>query len=417
MRYIALLQRLTALAAALTLIVVSPGCPDTPGSEPDGGDAALDAGDAGSPEAGLDAGPEAGTCVPTPGTDATPGVVHQLPPTGENEVISVYNHGRYVTYSEIRNPEVMRWNYEVFLYDLENRQEIQITDDTITVQWDAYLWGDEITWSDRGSGIDGSIVHLYDIPTGTATVLMPADGIKKAYFQFNDDHFLYLSKEGVPPETEGYSVYLKDRHTLEKTLLCPYTAHPETFWMGERYPTWVARPAQGGNGTKDVFYYDVDARQVVRLESTEPGHQYYPIHAGDYIYWEDDRDGDWNIYRYDLVAGMEERFTWDEQDQGNPRVRGHLLTWVDYRWSCGTYWGGSSPGDVVLFDTETHVMRRVTTDSRLWSNLFVHGRWTVYSKKVGYRRSQIFSHDLVSDGLLDGPDGHVIPGPGEPLVP
>ena len=66
----------------------------------------------------------------------------------------------------------------------------------------------------------------------------------------------------------------------------PYTAHPESFWMGERYPTWVARPAQGGNGTKDVFYYDVDARQVVRLASTEPGHQYYPIHAGDYIYWE-----------------------------------------------------------------------------------------------------------------------------------
>jgi Tol biopolymer transport system component len=179
----------------------------------------------------------------------------------------------------------------------------------------------------------------------------------------------------------------------------------------------VAHPAQGGNGTKDVFYYDVDARQVVRLESTEPGHQYYPIHAGDYIYWEDDRDGDWNIYRYDLVAGVEERFTWNDQDQIYARIRGHLLTWTDYRWSCESYAGLIHPADSVIYDTETGVMRRVTSSSIVGLNRFAEGRWLVYTKKVGSRRYQVFSHDLVSDGLLDGPDGHVIPGPGEPLVP
>jgi hypothetical protein len=361
----------------------------------------------------IDADVDGQACIPTPGVDATPGVVTQLPSPGVNPMMRIHSNSRYVVYSELRNNNGDPFNFEIFLYDVALDQELQLTDDDIGVQWDPYIWADEIMWS---NGYDYQVITKYTISSGEATTLPVLGGVYNSYPELNDDHVLYASKEGVPANDGHFSLYLLDRISQEKILIASYETSPETYSLGERFPAWVAYDPEAPPGsTKDVYYYDVDAGAVVHLESTGFGWQYFPIHGGDYIYWEDDRDGDWNIYRYRLSTGEEERFTWDESDQGYPRIQNHLLTWMDLRWSCGQYWGGNSPRDLVIYDTENETMRRVTKASDLWTNVSAGSSWYVYSRKVGDRLYRIYAHDLVADGVLDGPDGHVIAG--DPLEP
>jgi hypothetical protein len=113
---------------------------------------------------------------------------------------------------------------------------------------------------------------------------------------------------------------------------------------------------------------------------------------------------------FDVQTGQEERLTHDPNDQRVARARGHLLTWTDYRWSCEPFGFRYAARDVVIYDIETGVARRVTSSSEPWTNCYAQARWFVYMKAVGYRKYQIFAHDLVADGILDGPDGHVFPG-------
>lgn len=396
------------------LLLVARSACSSPGAPTDAAcdDGDLDA-DAGATLPDADAVPDSGTCQPTPGADATPGVVVELPPEGDLELRGAVNHGRYVVYSEPRNNNGDPYNSEVFLYDLELNTEVQLTDDTIQVQWDPYLWGNEIMWSNGEPPVGpsvGTTVTRYDISTGAATQLGYAVTDYARYFRFNQDHLVYISQVGVPAQEEGRSVWLEDRHSGETVQLCAFSDLCETYSMGDRYPAWVAYDPAGDYTSKDVFYYDVDARQAIRIETTAPGSQWYPIHAGDYIFWEDNRDGDWNIYRYHLPTGVEERLTWDSNDQAFPQARGHLLTWLDYRWSCERYLAGNTVRDMVIHDVNTGVTRRVTSASDHWKNRWADDSWFVYVKLTGYRAFKIYAHDLVADGILDAPDGQVLPG-------
>lgn len=356
------------------------------------------------------------TCIPTPPIDATPGVITRLPPTGENDMSSVGNYDRYVVYSEVRNNNGNPYNFEIFLYDLELGQETQITDDNIEVQWDPYVWGTEVMWS-NGFAEDAtavSAVMAYEIDTGEAIELIAPDHNNRVP-RFNGDSILYASDEGVAGEEFNWSLYLMDRQSGEKRMVSPYYYYAETGSLGDKYAVWVAYNPEGSSVGKDVYYYDPRTDEVTRIESTASGHQYCPTNTGDLIFWEDDRNGNWDIYMYDTRTGQEERLTYDPNDQRLARARGHLLTWMDFRWSCARYGGRFNPRDMVIYDIETGVMRRVTSSSEPWGNCYAQGRWFVYVKSVGYRKWHIFAHDLVADGILDGPDGHVIPA--DPVDP
>ena len=64
---------------------------------------------------------------------------------------------------------------------------------------------------------------------------------------------------------------------------------------------------------------------------TQGANQYYPAVAGDLVVWYDHRNGDPDIYGYDLAAGQELPICTDAGSQDNPAVSGDLVVWEDTR--------------------------------------------------------------------------------------
>jgi beta propeller repeat protein len=56
-----------------------------------------------------------------------------------------------------------------------------------------------------------------------------------------------------------------------------------------------------------------------------------PDISGTKVVWEDNRNGNWDIYMFDAATGQTRRLTDEPHDQINPQISGHIVVWQDYR--------------------------------------------------------------------------------------
>ena len=66
-------------------------------------------------------------------------------------------------------------------------------------------------------------------------------------------------------------------------------------------------------------------KQITRNDAR----QTYPAISGSLIAWEDYRNGEPDIYIFDLDAGREQRITNNSAAQVSPAISGDLLAWED----------------------------------------------------------------------------------------
>jgi len=62
-----------------------------------------------------------------------------------------------------------------------------------------------------------------------------------------------------------------------------------------------------------------------------PHDQRYPAISGDWIIWMEIRNGNWDIYMYDLATGIETQITGGFNSQRYPAISGNRIVWEDYR--------------------------------------------------------------------------------------
>jgi beta propeller repeat protein len=67
------------------------------------------------------------------------------------------------------------------------------------------------------------------------------------------------------------------------------------------------------------------------LITDNPANQDNPNIDGNYIVWQDDRNGNWDIYMFDLKTTSEVQITSDKSDQVNPKIFGDIIVWKDMR--------------------------------------------------------------------------------------
>ncbi|MBU7031627.1 MAG: carboxypeptidase regulatory-like domain-containing protein [Theionarchaea archaeon] len=112
----------------------------------------------------------------------------------------------------------------------------------------------------------------------------------------------------------------------------------------------------------------------------DPGNQVNPAIYGDIIVWEDDRNGNWDIYGYMISTRTVFQITSDESNQMEPAVQGDTVTWMDER-------NGNT--DIFLYDLSQKQEFRITfheanqTHPALYGNMVVwqdyrNGNWDIY---------------------------------------
>ena len=84
------------------------------------------------------------------------------------------------------------------------------------------------------------------------------------------------------------------------------------------------------NGNGDVYLYDLSTSQEKQI-TTNLLDQYYPLISGDKILWADRRNGNWDVYLYDLSIGQERQVTNLPADQYGVSSFGNNIVWRDDR--------------------------------------------------------------------------------------
>jgi len=84
--------------------------------------------------------------------------------------------------------------------------------------------------------------------------------------------------------------------------------------------------------------YDLSTNSERQITSN-PAIQRNPVISGNYILWEDNRYGNFDIYLYNLLTNNEQRLIANSADQIRPSISGNKVVWYDNRnSSTGTSW-------------------------------------------------------------------------------
>jgi len=88
--------------------------------------------------------------------------------------------------------------------------------------------------------------------------------------------------------------------------------------------------ADGRNGDYDIYMYDLSTSTETPMVITGST-QFSPTIYENRIVWEDDRNGNQDIYMYDLSTSIETQITTNESGQCHPAIYGDRIVWIDFR--------------------------------------------------------------------------------------
>jgi uncharacterized repeat protein (TIGR01451 family) len=139
------------------------------------------------------------------------------------------------------------------------------------------------------------------------------------------------------------------------------------------------------NGNWDIYMYDLTTGEE-RAICTEPHNQWGPAIYGDKIVWGDDRNGDWDIYMYDLTTGEERAICTEPHNQWGPAIYGDKIVWGDER---------SGYFDIYIYDLTTGQERAICKEHHYQGYPAIYGDKIVWED---YRNgnSDIYMYDLTT---------------------
>ena len=187
--------------------------------------------------------------------------------------------GNYIVWQDNRHG-----NPDIYLYDRLNATETQLTTCTGR-QWLPAISGNYVAWYDDSSG--RTTIVLYDIAGKTVKDVIDCD-----------------ARTTIP----GASIEFKPA-------------------LSEKYVAWVE------DEDARIRYYDIAAGTIAGTVSTSMAVQCWPSLSGSLLVWEDYRDGNAEIYMFDLdnPSGNEQQITSDASDQVAPAISGRIIAWEDNR--------------------------------------------------------------------------------------
>lgn len=308
---------------------------------------------------------------------------------------SMDNWDRFIVYGDVLGSG-SSLNREVFLYDLVTCTDYRLTHAPRT-QALPKIWELEVIWfdeQDRDDQWDG-VNELFDVSSATFHTL---EGMGYGIGAFNERYMVTFSQEGEDFYFQAHPVFW-DRQTGEGTVLAEPWEDAQYFSISETHLVWVATCVDCVDLT-NVFYLDLATQEIVQIPGTTTGEQRFPTTWGDYVLWQESS----NIRVHQISTGeTRELIPGEYFARGDPHLRGNLLMYGTCRYTSDcTYIGG----DIVLFDMETDVYRRVTPESGYFRPEYAHGDWLVYRRSSG--DYAIYALNTKIAGLVDA-EGHVIP--------
>ncbi len=113
-----------------------------------------------------------------------------------------------------------------------------------------------------------------------------------------------------------------------------------------------------GGGLNDIYLYNRITKSKIALTSDPAVESINPDISGNRVVWADNRDGNWEIYNYNVnTPGVDPQplFVW-EGDQTEPAIHGDVMVFTDEK-------PGNTSYNIYLYEFNTGVLTRLTDDT------------------------------------------------------
>jgi len=164
------------------------------------------------------------------------------------------------------------------------------------------------------------------------------------------------------------------------------------------------------NGNSDIYMYDLSTDQETQI-TTDTASQSGPSIYGNKIVWTDNRNGNSDIYMYDLSTDQETQITTDTASQSGPSIYGNKIVWTDFRndnfdpnafYLIITY-----NYDIYLYDLSTNQETQITTSGRTQDNPHIYGDKITFQSGGGEGDSYILMYDLSTNQETQISEGEI----------
>jgi beta propeller repeat protein len=135
-----------------------------------------------------------------------------------------------------------------------------------------------------------------------------------------------------------------------------------------------------------------------------PSQHTWPALSGDLVAYEDNRNGQTDIYLYNLSTGAEQRLTDEPCEHYWPKISGDRVVWWDNRSGIRNY-------DVFMYNTTTGVETRITSEIHNQENAEVSG------DRVVYMDAWSGNFDISLYDTLTGSETHITDDPADQWEP
>ena len=144
------------------------------------------------------------------------------------------------------------------------------------------------------------------------------------------------------------------------------------------------------NGDWDIYMYfqnylgegNWDVQWDTQI-TTNSGNNESPKIYDDAVVYQSDRNGNWDIYMYNITSKVETQITTNTAIQSNPEIYGNIIVWQDTRnavWSSN--YNDYYPWNIYMYNLTTHTEQRISRQNEDTFSPAISGNRLAYIKKV-----------------------------------
>ncbi|MEN8155453.1 MAG: choice-of-anchor D domain-containing protein [Bacteroidota bacterium] len=199
----------------------------------------------------------------------------------------------------------------------------KITDDNFN-KHDVVMDGDYIVYWRTNIANDNGI-FLYHIPTGETTTV--TSEIQGQYYNLDISGDRIVWQQSVDGKWDIYN-YLISRPDLGAYPLIDFEGDQYSPAIHDDVMVYINHQA---DFEANVYMYNIATATLTQITTDEDLQQYNPDIYGNYIVWSDGRNGNQDIYMYDIYREEQVRITDNEEDQQNASIWKNRIVWEDHR--------------------------------------------------------------------------------------